>query len=57
MLEVKGVLMMANFSFYVATYLLPLFTICKYVQLFYFTAARYPIVRVAPQPEAVRSTL
>ena len=31
MLEVKGVLMMANFSFYVATYLLPLFTICKYI--------------------------
>ena len=22
-----------------------------YVQLFYFAAARYPIVRVAPQPE------
>lgn len=28
-----------------------------YVQLFYFTAARYPIVRVAPQPEWYFSTL
>ena len=28
-----------------------------YVQLFYFTTARYPIVRVAPQPELYFSTL
>ena len=28
-----------------------------YVQLFYFMTARYPIVRVAPQPEWYFSTL